>query len=375
VAIQNHKSQITNHKSNKPQTMAELLSSQKTSFVAIHKGAIIPGIITKLTSSEILVDINTKAEALVLEKDKKILNALLSSLSVGDKVTVQILNPESDMGNSVVSLRRFLDDKLWKKIVEYKEKKEVIDITVNDVVRGGFLASTNDGISGFLPNSQVSFVSQVSEIGGDGSQNIIGNSVKAIILETDRQTHKIIFSQTKAIGSEDFDKEIKKLKTGQIVKGIITNVSQFGIFTSVPIEDHAIDGFIHISDISWNNISDLTTLYKTGDNIEASIIGFDKETRRVKLSIKRLEEDPFKDRAKDFPIDKKVKATVLKIISSGVMLDLENEMTGLIRKDKIPPKISYKTGDVIDAVVSSIDEGRRRIILVPSLTEKPIGYR
>ena len=114
---------------------------------------------------------------------------------------------------------------------------------------------------------------------------------------------------------------------------------------------------------------------KTGDNIEASIIGFDKETRRVKLSIKRLEEDPFKDRAKDFPIDKKVKATVLKIISSGVMLDLENEMTGLIRKDKIPPKISYKTGDVIDAVVSSIDEGRRRIILVPSLTEKPIGYR
>ena len=359
----------------KPQTMAELLASQNASFVAIHKGAMIPGVITKLTSSEILVDISTKAEAVVLEKDKKILNVLLSSLSVGDKVTVQILNPESDMGNPVVSLRRFLDDKLWKKIVEYKEKKEVLDITVNDVVRGGFLVSTSDGISGFLPNSQVSFVSQSAEAGVDGSGNFIGHSIKAIILETDRESHKIIFSQTKAMGTEDFDKEIKKLKTGQMIKGIVTNVSQFGIFISVPIEDHAIDGFIHISDISWDKISDLATLYKAGDNIEASIIGFDKETRRVNLSIKSLAEDPFKERAKDFPIDKKVEATVVKISPSGVILDLGNEMTGLIRKDKIPPKITYKTGDVVEAVISSIEESRRRIILVPSLTEKPIGYR
>lgn len=371
----NNRQQLTSNKKTRSTSMAELLAAQKTPFVAIHKGAMISGVITKLTPSEILVDINTKAEAVVLEKDKKILNALLSSLSVGDKVTVQILNPESDMGNSVVSLRRFLDDKLWQRIVEYKEKKEVLDITVNDIVRGGFLVSTNDGISGFLPNSQVSFVSQVSEVGEDGSQNLIGNSIKAIILETDRQTHKIIFSQTKAIGTEDFDKETKKLKTGQMIKGVITNVSQFGIFISVPIEDHAIDGFIHISDISWDKISDLTALYKTGDTIESSIVGFDKETRRVNLSIKSLAEDPFKERAKNFPIDKKVKATVFRISSSGVMLDLENGMTGLIRKDKIPPKITYQTGSVIDAVVSSIDEGRRRIILVPSLTEKPIGYR
>lgn len=365
---------IQRYASKKPQTMAELLSAQKISFVQVSKGALIPGIITKLTPSEILVDINTKAEAVVLEKDKKILNALLSSLSVGDKVIVQVLNPESEMGFPVVSLRRFLDDKLWEKIVEYKNKKEVLEITVNDVVRGGFLVSTSDGISGFLPISQVSFASQVSESGEDFG-NLVDQILKAIIIETDRISHKIIFSQTHAIESKDFEKIIKNLKVGQKIEGLITNVSQFGLFVSVPIEETQIDGFIHISDVSWSKISDLESMYKTGNIVRASIIGIDKEARRVNLSIKALEEDPFKKQISSFSIDKKIKGRIEKITAGGLILDLGNEVKGLIRKDKIPPNVSYKEGEEIEAVISSIDEDRRRIILVPVLKEKPIGYR
>ncbi|MBI2031731.1 MAG: 30S ribosomal protein S1 [Candidatus Levybacteria bacterium] len=354
--------------------MAELLAAQKTSFVSVAKGAIIPGVITKLTPSEILVDINTKAEAVVLEKDKKILNALLSSLSVGDRVTVQILNPESEMGFPVVSLRRFLDDKLWKKIIEYKEKKEVLEITVNDVVRGGFLVSTSDGISGFLPNSQVSFASQIPEAGED-SRNLIGQNLKAIILETDRTSHKIIFSQSHAIESKDFDRTIRNLKRGQKIEGMVTNVSQFGLFILVPVDENQIDGFVHISDVSWNKISDLESMYKSGDSIEASITGIDKEARRINLSIKVLEEDPFKKQVSGFSVDKKIKARIEKISATGLVLDLGDDIKGIIRKDKIPPNVSYREGEEIDAVVSLIDEGKRRIILVPALKEKPIGYR
>ena len=118
--------------------MAELLASHKSPFVTLHKGDIIEGTITKLSSSAILVDVNAKAEAVVLEKDKKILHNILSSLSVGDKVNVQILNPESEMGNPVVSLRRFLDNKLWDRVGELVKNRKVIDVVIDDVIKEVF---------------------------------------------------------------------------------------------------------------------------------------------------------------------------------------------------------------------------------------------
>ena len=195
MAIQNQKSKIKNQNltsSKKPQTMAELLASHKSPFVTFHKGDIIEGIITKLSSSAILVDVNAKAEALVLEKDKKILHNILSSLSVGDKVLVQVLNPESEMGNPVVSLRRFLDNKLWDRVGELQKSKKAIDVMVDNIIKGGLLV-TGDGISGFLPNSQLSFATFATS---DGStQKLVGSRIKAIVLEVDRAAHRIIFSQ------------------------------------------------------------------------------------------------------------------------------------------------------------------------------------
>ena len=107
---------MTSITSSKPQTMEELLAAHKTQFVKVSKGEILTGTVTKLTSSEILVDIGAKTEALVLEKDKNNMRSLLSSLKLGDKVTVSVLNPESDYGNPVVSLRRFNDERIWKQL-------------------------------------------------------------------------------------------------------------------------------------------------------------------------------------------------------------------------------------------------------------------
>ena len=377
MALLNHKSKITNSKSNKPQglskSMAELMASHKSSpFVTLHKGDIIEGTITKLSSSAILVDVNAKAEAVVLEKDKKILHNILSSLSVGDKVNVQILNPESEMGNPVVSLRRFLDSKLWNKLEELSKSKKAIDVTVDDVIKGGLLVS-GDGISGFLPNSQLSFASHTITQGS--TQNIIGSKIKAIVLEVDRATRKIIFSQSHVLNQEDFEKEIKGLKTGQKVTATVTNITPYGIFVSVPNGERVIDGFMHISEISWERVLDTSSLYNTGDSIEAAIIGFDKEARRVNLSVKKLNIDPFDEKIKNFSVDKKLSATVVKILSTGVSLDLGDEISGFIRKEKIPPTVSYKAGDLVNVTVSKIDSKRRRIVVVPVLLEKPIGYR
>lgn len=349
--------------------MADLLASHKSTFVTLHKGDILEGKITKLTSGEILVNIDAKAEAVVLEKDKKILRSILSTLKVGDTVSVQVLNSESDLGHPVVSLRRFLNNKLWIKISEFQKSREVLEATVNEVIKGGLLVSTDSGISGFLPNSQISFAQSHDE------SPPIGSSIKAVILEADRATGKIIFSQSQSVSSSDFAKTAKTLKPGQRLKTNITSVTPYGLFVSVPIEGGSVDGFIHISELSWEKVEDISNAYSSGDSIEAEVTGFDEEGRRVNLSVKKLKSDPFDEKIKDYPIDKKITVTVDRISAVGVNVDIEGGIDALIKKEKIPPGMSLKVGDSVEAVISDIDAKKRRILLTPVLKEKPLTYR
>ena len=357
-----------NSTSKKATSMADLMRSVRTPIIAPHKGDKVTGTISKLTPSEILVDINAKTEGVVLEKDRNILQKILSSVKVGDKVTVSILNPEGDLGNPVVSLRRFIDDIVWEKLLRLQKDQEALEVTINSATKGGFLVTTKDGISGFLPNSHISTL--------ENPQNLIGKNIKTVVLELNRELHKIIFSQKQALGVDDFKKYTQNLKIGQKIDAIISSVASFGIFLSIPIGDKEfVEGFIHISEVSWETISDLSKTFEVSQKVNAVIIGFDEDSRRVNLSIKRLTADPLEQRLKEYSIDKKIKGKVIKIISTGVLLDLGDGVSGIIKKDKIPPKVSYREGLLADVIVSGIDKKRHRVVVVPVLLEKPIGYR
>ena len=348
-------------------TMAELMKSARVSFSTYHKGDEASGIITKLDKSEILVDINAKTEAVVLEKDKKILGKILASVKLGDKVSVRILNPEGEMGNPVVSMRKFVDDMVWDKLYNLKKNQEVLDATVNSVTKGGYLVTALDGVSGFLPNSHISNL----ENPGD----LIGKKIKTVVLEANRELRKIIFSQKQVLGIDDFKKSVKGLKEGQEIEAVITNIASFGIFLSVSVEKRVVEGFIHASEISWENITNVPEEFKVGRKLKAVVTGFDEESRRVQLSVKRLTPDPFEEKIKEFTEDKKIKASVTKIISSGILLDLGEGIMGIIKKEKIPANVTYKEGQEIEVTVSGVDKKRHRVDVAPVLLEKPIGYR
>ncbi len=348
--------------------MAELLKRVETQVSNLKKGDIIEGKVTKINSHEILVDINAKAEAVVLEKERRIMNSLLALLKVGDSVSVQILNPESDMGYPVVSLRRFLDEIQWKKLDVLKAKKEIIEVVIDEITKGGFIVSSKDGFSGFLPNSHVTIK--------EDPQSLLGKKLNVVVFELDRENRRVVFSQKHTLSSADFEKEVKSIKAGQKVKTTVLNIAPFGMFVSIPLEDgKTTEGFIHISEVSWENVADLNNLYKSGDEVEAEITGIDKETRRINLSVKRLKSDPFENLSANYPLEKKISGQVSSVIPAGVIVDIEAGISGIIKKDKIPPTVSYKVGDLVEAVVSGVDKRARRILLVPVLVAKPIGYR
>lgn len=348
--------------------MADLLKSAKTSLTTFRKGDIVKGRITKLTPSEILVDINAKTEAVVLEKEKRIMRSLLSLLKVGDEVSVSILHVESDMGHPVVSLRRFIGDMLFAQLEKKQQTQEPLPATVKEATRGGFLVDTKLGLSGFLPQSH--------SLLGQNVQDAVGKTIDVYVLELNRQAHKIIFSQRKTFTKEDFEKETRGLKVGQKITAVISNITPFGIFAALPINNSmSLDGLIHISEISWDKVSDIPKEFAPGQPVDVQVIGFDKEAKRVDLSIKRLFHDPFAETLKKYTIDQKVKGNVAKVLATGVLVELEEGVEGLIRKEKIPPNVTYQLGDEVNATVSRVDAKRRRLILVPVLLRKTIGYR
>ncbi len=359
-------SDTTTNTSTRGSLMAQLLEKHKTAFVGLKKGESVKAKITKLTSGEILVTMGAKTDAYVLEKDKRILHNILSKFKVGDEVEVNVLNPESETGQPIVSLRRYLGQIAWKKLEELQKSKEQIEVKVAEAAKAGYVVDTDFGISGFLPNSHTS------------QQLAVGDAVKATVLEFNREDNKIIFSQKPTMTEEQLLEVMKKFKVGQTVSGKISNVVPFGIF--IALQD-GVEGFVHISEVSWDKVDNLSDLFNAGDKVETVITKFDRETRKISLSIKRLTLDPFDKLVEDFPVDKKVSATVLKVEEAGVLLSFDGvgedakDVEGYIKKEKIPPTVTYVVDQKVEVVVSEHDKRRHRVYLTPVLKEKPIGYR
>ncbi|MCL4353616.1 S1 RNA-binding domain-containing protein, partial [Patescibacteria group bacterium] len=244
-----------------------------------------------------------------------------------------------------------------------KKNGEALDGFIGAETRGGFLIETEIGVSGFMPNSQ----SQAS--------NKTGDRLKVFVADLNRDGHRVIFSQRPLVGDKEFEELSSRLKAGTKVKAEVTNILPFGIFTSVQTNGKTLNGFIHISEVSWERQERLDNLFKIGDSLEAVVIGFDNSTQRVNLSLRLLTADSFEKTAEErFPVDTKIKAKVSKIVPAGVLFDLD-EASGIIKKESIPIGTAYKVGDTIETTVSKVDKKKRQIILVPILLEKPIGYR
>jgi len=349
--------------------MAQLLAKHQNKFVTLKKGESIKAKITKLTPNEILVDAGAKTEAVVLERDKRILQTIMQQFKVGDTVDVNVLNPESESGQSVVSLRRYLGNMAWEKLEDLQKKSEQLEVTVKDTSKAGYVVDTAFGISGFLPQSHVSF-SQ------DGLNP--GQAIKARVLELNRPDNKVIFSQKQSLSAEEFEALTKQYKAGEKLKVTVTTITPFGIYVALPKkkESTELEGFIHISETSWDKVSDLNELFTAGEEIEAVLTRFDSETRRVSLSIKRLTADPFEIFMDKYPVDTKVKGTVTAIEDGDVLFSFGADgAEGVLRKDKIPPTTKYTEGQEVNLTIADYDKRKHRILVSPVLLEKPMGYR
>ncbi len=360
--------QNNTNQSGKATSMAELMS-RGSSVTTLKKGETITGRIKKLTPQEILLDIGSKSDALVIEYDKQNLENLLRLLKEGDTVSATVISAESEEGFPVVSLRRTLDDKIFSGFETEFQGNKTTKVKVTDTTRGGYFVESGHGIRGFLPNSQI--IPELREV--DGS--LVGKSIDVKIIEFDKSRRRMIFSQKATVYVSDSHEMEKIAPKGATLKGAVSTVTPYGVYVTLePQKGAIVEGFIHISEISHDRVENVDTLYSVGDSITAQVKDIDTENRRVNLSIKNLTADTFIGIKEKFPLESKVKGTVTDVKSRGVTVQLENT-TGFIAANKVPTGTTYAVGDTVDAEVTDYDEKRRLVLISPVLKAKFIGYR
>jgi len=361
--------------SRQPQTMEELLSQAETPIKIFKVGDVVEGIVTEKTPKAIYLDIGGKTEGMVIDREMKAAADFIKDLKVGDKVLAVVTQPENDKGQTLLSLKKAAFQKIWDEFEEKLKTGESIRVRGIQVNKGGLLAETK-GIQGFIPASQFSsaWVGKVQEL--------IGKQVEVKVIEADRDKNRLVFSE-KAVSEAGLLKEqaevLKKIKVGDIMEAEISGVMPFGFFAKVVFREKrkpvTLEGLIHISEISWEKVENPSKFYNLGDKIKVKVLGVDKKTGKLNLSIKQLFPDPWGDIEKKYPPDAKIKGTVVRIAPFGAFVNLEPGIEGLIHISKIPAEKTFKVDEKVDCFVESLDKENRRLSLGLVLKEKPVGYK
>ncbi len=358
-----------------PQTMDELLSMTGYSLKGVKKGDQVEGVVARVTPKEVTIDIGSKTEGVVIDRELETYRDALMMLTPGEKVVAQVIVAENDRGQSVLSLRKSIFDKRWEALADHQKSGTPVDVIVKEVVRGGVLVDFG-GLRGYIPQSQLD--------GGLTKQldKIIGRKIQVKIVEVDKATNRLVFSQRAISDGALLAKQkevLDALAVGDTVTATITGVVPFGAFAKIKVskdeKEFEVEGLIHISEIAWEKVEDPGQYLKVGDTVKVKVIGIDTETGKLTLSLKQLLPDPWENVLDMFEKDSNVKGTVSRVSPYGIFVTLSPGIEGLIHISKITPGEEPKAGDEMTCLIEDIKPEQRKISLSVALTEKPIGYR
>ncbi len=344
-------------------TMDELLASNEDSSKKVMAGDIVNGSVLSVKKHEILIDLGAQGVGLVPRREA----SFAKNLNIGDEVTASVIEAEMNDGYVLLSLRKAVKDKGWDEIQSKLDNSETVEVVPFDANRGGLLVEY-EGIRGFLPVSQLS-AEHYPRVGSSDKDEIlqrlnslVGKTIKARILDASKKENKLIFSEKEAV-KDGLAARFAELKIGDTVKGVVTGVVDFGVFVNVD----GIEGLIHISEISWERVSNPSDYVKVGDTIEAKIIAIDKE--RLSLSMKQLQEDPWVSEVENLKKGSKVEGTVTRITPFGAFVQISPAVEALVHVSElgegsdVDPEKIFTLNERKNFKVLDIDKEGRKISL------------
>lgn len=336
----------------------EMMELYLESMGDAEEGKVIKGSVVKVGAKEAIIDVGLKAEGIIPLSEFKDPQAL----KVGDEIDVFLEETEDDEGFAVLSKQKADFLRVWDTIKSAYDEKEPLEGVITRRVRGGMIVEVL-AVDAFLPGSQID-LHPVKDM-----DKLVGTTHKFRIIKLNWKRRNIVVSRRAVLEIEREEartKLLKELEVNQVREGIVKNITDFGAF----IDLGGVDGLLHITDMSWGRVIHPSELVAIGDKINTKVIAIDLQKMRVSLGLKQLTEYPWEKIEEKHPVGSKVRGKVVSITDYGAFVELEKGVEGLVHISEMAwtrrihhPSQVVAIGDVIDAVVLSIDKENERISL------------
>ena len=337
------------------------LFEESLSKINMKPGAIIKGKVIAVTDDFVTVNAGLKSEGIVAVEEFQDKNGELE-VHVGDTVEVALDSVEDGYGETILSREKAKRQEAWRKLSKCHENNDTVTGLISGKVKGGFTVEIGT-IRAFLPGSLVD-VRPVRD-----PSYLEGKELEFKVIKMDLKRNNIVVSRRAVVEEEssaDRQALLDSLHDGQVLNGIVKNLTDYGAF----IDLGGIDGLLHITDISWKRVKHPSELLTVGQDVKVKVLSFDSERNRVSLGMKQLGNDPWVDLVERYPVGKKLQGKVTNITDYGCFVEIEEGVEGLVHMSEmdwtnknVHPSKVVSMGDMVDVMVLEIDEERRRISL------------
>lgn len=347
--------------------MQELLADPAHEYRSPQFGDVIDGTIMHIDRDEMLVDIGSKSEGIITAREfSSLTDDERNALAVGDKVLVFVTQPESPEGVIGLSIDRARQEKSWRNLQEKHDANDVIEAEVVNYNKGGLLVNL-DGVRGFVPASQVTEITTGDEAQKQAEMaRLVGRTLQLKIIEINRNRNRLILSERQALQErrdEMKEKLIEELKEGEIRRGRVSSICDFGAFVDVG----GADGLVHLSELSWSRVRHPSEVLSVGEEVDVYVLGINAEERKIALSIKRTQPEPWSWVATKYEVGQLVLGTVTQLANFGAFARIEDGIEGLIHVSELaearvehPRQVVHEGQELILRIIR-IDPARRRM--------------
>lgn len=340
-------------------SFGDLLEEFLPSGREVSSDVVCSGEVRAVRKDFILVDVGLKSDGII--SSSEFTPEEISKMKVGDQIEVVVDRWEDERGNIVLSKEKAAKLKVWEVVERAYGDGSLVNGTIIAKVNGGL--AVDIGVKAFLPNSQVA-LRPIKNV-----DDLIGKNFDFKVIKFDRKKGNIVISRRDLLEKEREvlkTNTLEKLQEGAIVKGLIKNITYYGVFVDLG----GIDGLLHITDMSWGRVNHPSEMFKIGDEVDVKILKYDKDSERVSLGVKQISEDPWIHAAEKYASGKAVKGNVVSLEDYGAFVELERGVEGLIhisemswtRRVKHPGKM-VAIGDEVEVKILEIDVENRRISL------------
>jgi small subunit ribosomal protein S1 len=346
--------------------MAALLDSASAAEPRqLRRGEVVEGTVMSVERDGLVVDIGFKSEGIVPVQEMHSMGAdPLTKLSPGDPVLVYVVQPETPEGQVALSIDRARGEQGWRTLQERFESGEIFEAEITGYNKGGLLANV-EGVNAFIPMSQV----VGAKPGTDGTNPLsaqVSRALRLKVIEINRRRNRVILSERAALQewrAEQKDRLLDELAEGEIRKGIITSIRNFGVFVDLG----GADGLVHLSELSWDRNAQPEDLFKVGDEVNVYVMRIDQETKKIALSIRRASPEQWEELITRYQVGDVVPGVITKLVAFGAFARLPGPVEGLVHVSELVdrrighPEEVVEEGDVVPLKIVRIEHDRHRL--------------